>query len=51
MTMTIIELAKKVKMKPAVVRSRLRRKLSHPKGARWTIKGNQVQRVIRLLQE
>jgi hypothetical protein len=49
--MTIQELAKKVKMDPARVRSRLRRKLNHSKGERWTIRKNQVEKVIRLLQE
>jgi len=50
--LTIRDIAKKAKLKPTIVRSRLRRKkLSHTKGARWAIKENQVPRVMRLLQE
>lgn len=47
---TIRELSKQLKMKPAVVRSRLRRELKHPRGARWAIDGRTLPKVIRLFK-
>lgn len=49
--MNIKELSKKLKMKPAIVRSVLRRKVPHQKGQRWDINARQVPRVIKLLKE
>lgn len=48
---TIRDVAKKVNMKPAIVRARLRRELKHKKGARWALQGRQIPSVIKILKK
>lgn len=49
--MTIKELAKKTHLKPAIIRSRLRRELKHERGARWELSSREFKRALTILKK
>lgn len=44
-------LARRLRIKPASVRARLRKRLEHTKGQRWEIPKRSIEKVLKLLRK